>query len=391
MKLLLIVLDGGADIGKNTPYQMAKKPNIDMLAKNGVVGMLDLEYKKTIDSDLGFLKLLGSYDEKTYPGRGIFDAMGAGIKLKKGNLYIRGNFATLDKDGNVIDRRAGREEAFLDDLTESLEGIEIDGIKFNTYRVLGHRVIIEMEGQNLSPNVTSNDKKTVNIPLPQMQPMNPKAKFTASVLNKFIYRIRKILSDHPVNNKRSVPANIILVRSMGYGNDLPESFQERFGLKGCVICGHLTATGIAKYLRMDVIDVKGANGLPNTNLEGKKQATLKALDNHDFVWLHINGTDTLSHNRKREEKTKFIEKVDKILGDLIKEYVIICLTSDHRSASAKDHKGYEHQPDPVPFLISGGNIKPDHVESFDEKTCESGFLKLKGNELMRKLLDFKGR
>ena len=391
MKILLIVLDGAADLGENTPYRMAKKPNIDKLASKGVVGMLDFGYKKSVDSDLGFLKLLGVYDEKEYPGRGFFDALGAGLETRDGIIYVRGNFATLDDKGNVIDRRAGRNEEGLDELAGRLDGMEIDHVKFSVHHALGHRAIVEMEGKNLSRFVTSNDSRLTNVPLMQIKPLNVKAKFTASVLNKFTYRAIKILREDPINAKRKPPANLLLTRSLGTKNET-RSFDERYGVKGCVICAHMTAWGIAKYLGMEVIHVPNTDATPNTNLRGKIDATAKALKTNDFVWLHINGTDMLSHDRKRQEKAKFIEKIDENLGILLKSIdiddTIIALTSDHTTCSLKDFKGYEHQPDPVPFLISGGGISPDHVEKFDEESCKKGFLKLKGNGLMKKIIEY---
>ena len=388
MKIVLIVLDGGGDIGLNTPLETAKKPNIDFLAKNGILGLLDIGYKKTIDSDLGYLTLLGCYSEKDYPGRGYLEALGVGLEPKESDICLRGDFATLGPDGNLIDRRAGRDETGLEEFAEKLN-MEIDGIKFIVKKSSGHRVIVLMRGPGLSKEIIPNDPKKVGVPVSQIKPKKPEAKKTASVLNKFLFKAHKILEKQEINKKRKLPANIILIRNVGKKNFV-KSFKERFGFKGCCIAGINIAKGVSRYLGLDVIEVPGANGMPDTNLSGKFECLTKALKDYDFVFFHINGTDILSHDKKREEKKKFIEKIDLELGKVLKKInlneTIIVITCDHRTASLKDFKGYEHLPDPVPVLISGNNIKPDKIEKFDEKNCEKGF-KLKGNELISFILN----
>lgn len=136
---------------------------------------------------------------------------------------------------------------------------------------------------------------------------------------------------------------------------------------------------------MDIITVPGATGYPDTNLEGKFGKTGEALEAYDFVLLHINGTDILSHDAKREEKAEFMGKIDGKLGELLKalnlKKTVVIITSDHRTASAPDYKLYRHTYDPVPVLVSGGGIKPGIARKFNEKACERGFI-IKGNELL---------
>ena len=139
MKILLIILDGGGDLGAQTPYQTANKPNMDSLAKKGTCGLLDIGYKRTPQSDIGYLNILGFYSDNSYPGRGYLEALGLGMdEIGENDVCIRGNFATIGDNGNVLDRRAGRDEKGLEDLTESLDGIEIDGVHFSLRRSAGH-------------------------------------------------------------------------------------------------------------------------------------------------------------------------------------------------------------------------------------------------------------
>jgi len=365
MKYLLIVLDGGGDIGRETPLSLADKPNIDCLAKSGRVGLLDLKYERVVDSDIGYLKLLSSYSKEEYPGRGYLEALGIGLNPGDNDICVRGNFATLDNRGNIVDRRAGRDETGLEYFCELLDGMEIDGVRFTVRKSVGHRVVIVMEGKNLSDRINPNDPKRVGVPLPQVSAKSNEGKFTASVLNRFVYRVNKILSREPLNRKRRLPANTIIIRSTGK-KKTTRGFKERFGLKGVCISAMPVARGVAGFLGMDWIEVPGATGTINTDLRAKAKKALEAVKKYDLVFLHINGTDIVSHDRKPEEKRRFIERIDRdIVGGIksldMKETVVI-ITCDHRTASSPEYKGYEHLNLPVPVLVSGNGIKSDSIE-----------------------------
>jgi 2,3-bisphosphoglycerate-independent phosphoglycerate mutase len=381
MKFLLIVLDGGGDIGKETPLSLANKPNMDSLAMEGKCGLLDIKYGKTVNSDFGYLNILGCYSKEGYPGRGYLEALGVGLKPGPGDLCIRGNFATLASNGNILDRRAGRDETGLEYFCEVLDGMEIDGVRFTVRKSAGHRVVIVLEGKNLSDKIVPNDPLKTRVPLPQAGARESQAKFTASVLNKFSSRVHKILAKEPENRKRKFPANIILIRNIGKKKEA-KSFYQRFKLKGCCIAGIPIAKGVARFLGMDVIEVEGANGMPDTNLGGKFETVRNALKKYDFVFLHINGTDILSHDAKPVEKRRFIENIDKEIGKLEdSKGMVFIITCDHRTVSDPKFRGYRHTPDLVPFLISGNEIKPNNVMKFDENSCRFG-LKLERNELI---------
>ncbi len=394
MKFLFITLDGGGDVGEHTPYQTAKKPNIDMLAKKGICGLVDIGYKGTPQSDVGYLTLLGFYSSENYPGRGYLEALGVGMRdIQKEDLCIRGNFATLDENGNILDRRAARDETGLDELSEKLNGIEINGIQFRVRRSSGHRIVIILHpirpNIKLSEHVTSNDPERIGAPILQIKPRKPEAKFTASVLNKFVSRAHKILSAEYVNRQRKFPANIILMRGFGKRKET-QTFGEKYGMTSCCIAGIPIVKGVALYLGMDIISVPGATGYPDTDLEAKFRHAKNSLERYDFVWLHINGTDILSHDCKRREKAGFIEKIDTELGKILKEInlkkTVIVITSDHRTASSPDYPHYRHTKDPVPTLVSGDDIKANSIDKFDERSCERGFF-IKGNNLMRFIFD----
>lgn len=376
MKTLLIICDGmpdAEDNNGNTPLSTAYHPGLDFLAKNGLVGLLDLKYEKTADTDEGVLKILGCYDD-SYPGRGYIEALSTDIEINKGDVCFRANFATLDSDGMLTDRRAGRDETGLDELASSIDGIELGNIRFSVGRTVGHRLVIVMhrlDGKPLSWNIEGNDPKKIGVAVKQIAAKTPNGKTTASALNKFLRKVNKILSEHPANTKRKMPANTILIRNVGHLTQT-KSFEDRYNKKACVIGYHSTIEGVARFLGMDFIRPSGATGQEDTDLHEKANAALEALQKYDFVLLHVNAFDILSHDKKRDEKTAFIERFDqlvvrKILDNIDLNKVMIAVTSDHFSNSLT--KDYAHSIEPVPFVICGDGIKDSDMEKYNEKNA----------------------
>jgi len=370
--LVLVILDGAADKGKKTPLSTAKKPNLDFLASHAYCGLWNgakapKSYNPRSMSDVATLEILG-YTYKDNPGRGFLEALGAGLKPKKNAIYIRGNFATVDKSLRIVDRRAGREELGLHKLSRAL-WMKIDDIDIKCYRSIGHRCIIVLEGKGLSVDVTDSDIKREKPA--KIKPTSKRGEKTASILNEFSERAYKILSKSPINKKRDIPANYILLRGAGKMKKI-KSLKKKFNFDACSVAGHVIIKGISKYLGIANINVKGANACLNTNLSGKVYATLKALKKYNFVLLHINGCDKAGHDRNFELKKEFIEKIDKIVFSKLREIekINIIVTSDHRTPVSTG----EHEFGAVPLLIysSEKNITND-IKKFDEINCKKGF------------------
>jgi 2,3-bisphosphoglycerate-independent phosphoglycerate mutase len=129
-------------------------------------------------------------------------------------ILIRGSFATLGGNGNLIDMEAGRDGTGLDELAKKLDGMEICGIRFTVKRSEGPGLVIIMRGRNLSDMIAPNDPERANVPLPQVKPKEASGKFTASVLNRFIYRASRVLGSEPVNRKRELPANAVIIKGV---------------------------------------------------------------------------------------------------------------------------------------------------------------------------------
>ncbi len=402
-KIILIICDGLGDLpikelGNKTPLEAAHKPNMDRMAKEGVNGIMYVLGKGVRpNSDKAHLTLFGYDLKKDYPGRGPIEASGLGIKLEHGDVAIRANLATVDKELRVKDRRAGRIED-TSPFVKKLDGIKMNGVKFIVKPGTGYRVAIVMRGKGLSDRISNSDVHYVtedkvvedwfNHKVNTVRPLDKtkEAKLTADALQKFLEKSHEIFEKNPLNDKREkqgkLRGNYLLTRSPGYYKKL-NTFNERYGLKACCIAGAGLYKGLGAIAGMDLIYVKGTTGLPNTNVQAKIEATKKHIKNYDFAYVHIKPTDIYGENGDYEGKKKFIEKIDKAIGILKYFKGLIVLTADHSTPCS--HK--DHSADPVPVLIHGTNAKPDNISKFGENECRKGSLgTLLGKDLMKVIL-----
>jgi 2,3-bisphosphoglycerate-independent phosphoglycerate mutase len=371
-KILFIILDGAADAGKGTPLEAASTPSLDMLAKNSYCGIwtgpaAEKGYNLKSLSEIGTLELLG-YGFEESPGRGLLEALGIGIEPKKGAVYLRANFATVSKDLSIADRRAGRDDTGLDELSKAL-AMEIDGVKIRFYRSLGHRGVLELSGSGLSRDVDDSDIGGVKPAV--VHAHSKEGAKTAYILNEFLKKAHDILSRHPVNRKRKVPANHLLVRGAGQKKSV-EPFEKRFGMKGCAVAADGLVKGAARYVGMHVVEVEGATGDTSTDLKAKVEAAIGELEGHGFVLLHIKGADVCSYAKDFEAKKKFLERVDaEVFARLLRrKYFHIAVTCDHVTNTATG----EHEFGPVPYLIYIAGDGNNNIPRFTEAHCSRGFV-----------------
>ena len=393
MKIILIIIDGLGDepipqFGNKTPLEAAKTPNLDFLAEKGVSGevLSCVAEGKLPTSEESHLDLFG-FDSKIYnPGRGVLETMGIGLKILAGDVCLRGNFATLDNESfKIKDRRAGRIEK-TENLIKAISEIEIDNVKFLIGKAVSHRIGVIMRGKNLSAEISGSDPKQEWVrPMRIRALKNTKeAKFTAEVLNQFLEKSFDILKNHPLNKKRKLPANCILLRGAGKYKKIP-GFYEKYGLKACCIAGGTLYKGIGKFLGMDLIESRKFTGLPKTDLKEKFSVAKKSLDKYDFVFCHIKAADNFAEDGDFQGKKDFIEQIDKKLKNLLDlKNVLIAVTGDHSTCSLLKR----HCLEPLPVLVYNDKIKPDIVKEFSEKACEKGGLgKIKQINLMKKIMD----
>ena len=396
-KAVLVVVDGLGDRavenGK-TPLQLAKKPALDGLAKEGSTGLMSTLGRGIIPgSDTAHLALLGYEPNLYYKGRGPLEALGVGIELREGDVAFRCNFATVDRSGRIIDRRAGRLREEGKELAKSFQGMVIEGIEVLVFSSTEHRGVLILRGNGLSPAVSDTDPHSSlpgsvleSTPLEKQE----KAAKTARIVNQVVERSRGILSSHPVNKERKkegkLPANIILTRGAGIYEEVP-SLEDRYGFTSCCIAGAALYRGVAKYAGMSIIEVAGATGRLDTDVEAKGRACQRALKKFDFVFLHVKGADSASHDGNLENKLLMIEKIDRLAQVLKDEDAYLIVTADHSTPLSLGR----HSSDPVPVVISGEGIRRDGVSSFDEISTSRGCLgHLTALELHRITVDLMG-
>lgn len=397
----MLIIDGVADrpvqaLGGKTPLEVAKTPNLDRVAREGICGLLDsLAPGKKGGSDTSIIAILGYDPYKIYTGRGPIEVAGVGIKLKKGDVSLRCNYSTVDENMTILNRTADYVREGTDELEKALnEKISLSNpeVKFQFKNSADYRCVFHLRGDGLSANITDADPYHDGEKILKVKPIDGSfaAKKAANLVNEFIKKSYEVLNNHPVNLKRKnegkPPANVIVPRGSGE-TPVMEDFYQKWKIKGACIAGIGLIKGLGYLSGMEVLNVKGATGYIDTNYLGKAKAALKALENNDFVVLHIEGTDEVSHDKKFKEKIEAIEKTDNMVGYLLKNLsnnVILTILSDHTSSC--DYG--DHTADPTPIVIWGEGLFSDDVTVFTERAMANGMIRrITGQDVMPIILN----
>jgi len=408
-RAIVVILDGVGDrpvpeLGGKTPLQVARKPNIDYVAKTGVTGLMDpIEPGVRPGTDTGHIAIFGYDPYKYYPGRGPLEAAGIGVELNPGDVALRCNIATAKEVNGklvIIDRRAGRIRGeHVRELVRALNKAikEIDGVRVEFYPATEHRVVLVLRGTGLSPRVSDSDPGTAQEgqPIREVRPLDKseEARRTASIINKIVSLSYIILKDHSVNVERIkkglLPGNVIITRGAGMVPKDLVRFSKRFGIRGYVIAEEATVVGAGRILGLEGEIPKGATANLDTDMCSILKSALRAYERgYDIVFTHIKGPDIAGHDANPRGKVYIIEKADWLVGELIGSIGlsenIITITADHTTpCTVRDHSG-----DPVPVAIAGPGVRRDDVASYDEICCMKGGLgRILGKQLIRIILD----
>jgi 2,3-bisphosphoglycerate-independent phosphoglycerate mutase len=406
MKALLVIGDGMADrplkeLGGKTPLEVVEKPSLDWIAKDGICGILDpISPGVPPGSDAATLALLGYDALKSYMGRGALEALGSGVEILPGDVAFRCNFATVDQNLTVLDRRAGRiETEEASKFAETLQNVKLNGdlseILFKN--TVQHRAVLRIRGQGLSQMVSDSDPKKIGKPVLKVRPLENTAEATktAKILNGLTTQFHEILKNHPVNKERVKkglpPANIVLFRGAG---TLPEvkPLPDQYGIKVAAVTAMPLIKGVCKVAGIKLMDVKGATGTYDTDIIAKAKAATEALESNDLVIVHVKATDIASHDGNIQQKIKMITKIDEMVNHIVTNIDIdetfIAITADHTTSSTTK----EHEGDPVPIVIHGPNVRTDDVKEFSERACAKGGLcRIRGKDLMPIIMNLLGK
>lgn len=362
-KIVMLILDGlgglPREVGGKTELETACTPNLDALAMRSCLGMtIPVAPGITPGSGPGHLALFG-YDPLEYEiGRGAMEALGVDFELGPDDLAARGNFCTLDSDGLITDRRAGRiNTASSQVLIQQLMQIDLPGAELILLPVKEHRFAFILRSPDLHDALSETDPQQTGVPPLPLLALDPRSKKAARLVNQFIDQARQALAG-------CSPANMILLRGFARLPHLP-SFQDRYGLNAAAIAINGMYRGVARLVGMQVLDLSGST------LEAEFDALEKHWQDFDFFFLHVKKTDTFGEAGDFDGKVKAIEEVDTMLPHLIGLHPdVIIVGSDHSSpAVLKSHSWH-----PVPLLLYSPFVRPDGIPEFGERACTRGSL-----------------
>lgn len=371
-KIVLLIMDGLGgvqdEVSGKTELETADCPNLDALAKEGICGLSDpISPGITPGSGPAHLSLFG-YDPLRYEiGRGLLDSLGIDFEFTQQDLASRGNFATLDKEGIITDRRAGRiaTEKNYQICEELFSDLKIDNVKIFVKPVKEHRLSVIFRGEGLSDKISDVDPQKEGLKPLSAKALNDSAQRAADIVNKFLKMANEKLT-------KFFPANTILLRGFSRMVDLP-SFKEIYKLNAAAIAGYPMYRGLAGLLGMDVLPV-------TKTIEEQFKLLEKEFENYDFFFIHIKQTDSSGEDGDMPRKVKIIEEVDRSISLLRKlSPDVVVITGDHSTpARLKSHSWH-----PVPLLIYSPHCRFDTVENFTETECIKGGLgRISAGEIM---------
>lgn len=372
-KIVLLVMDGlgGLPLERDglTELETAATHNLDALAAEGCLGQtIPIRPGVTPGSGPAHLALFG-YDPLVYDiGRGVLESVGVGLEIRRGDVAARGNFCTLDENGLISDRRAGRiptAEALpvIEKMkTISLQGT-IPGVDIEVKHVKEYRFAVVMRqkgtsGERLDADLTDTDPQaTGKAPLPVVA-NRPTAERTAQLFNQWVGEVHRILADEP-------KANGVTLRGFATDPGLP-SYKDMYGLRAACVAVYPMYKGVSQLVGMDVIKFDGETPADEF------AAVSRIWNDYDFVFIHIKKTDSMGEDGNFAGKVKVIENVDEALPALINlKPDVLMVTGDHSTpARLRTHSWH-----PVPFLLwAPASHRPDLQVSFGERACARGGL-----------------
>ena len=400
MKYLILLGDGMADwplpdYDNRTPLEIAHTPAMDALVARGMAGQFcPIPDGLPAGSDIGNLSMFGYDPKAAFRGRAPIEAANQGIQLADNQVAYRCNLVTI-QDGAMKDFTAGHittEEAaeIIPVLNETL-GKEFPA-HFHTGVSYRHLAIVDAsEAATLDNMVRMQCEPPHNISDQQVEPWLPKGDGTA-LIRQMIARSQEVLRGLPVNERRvaegKLPVTSIWLWGQGKAPEM-ETYADRFGITGAVISAVDLVKGIGVCAGIDVIDVPGATGWIDTNYEGKVQAGLTALADHDFVYIHLEAPDETAHQGRADLKIQAIEDFDARI-------VAPCLAyldahPDLRILVAPDHfttiETRTHAGGPVPFGLCGAGVPVDNNSAYSERVAAgSGVLIEAGHTLIERMI-----
>jgi 2,3-bisphosphoglycerate-independent phosphoglycerate mutase len=366
-KIVLLVMDGLGGLPRKsddkTELEAANTPNMDQLALEGCLGQhYPVEIGITSGSGPGHLGLFGYDPIKFEIGRGVLEAVGIGFPLTTRDVCARGNFCTLDKDGNITDRRAGRiPTEKCAELVKKINAANIkvaDGVEIFVEPVQDYRFVVVMRGDGLAGNIAETDPQRTGVPPLAAVAHDAASQQTAALFNKWIAAATEVI-------RHDVPANGMTLRGFASDPALPK-FKDVYGLKAGAIAVYPMYRGVASLVGMDVVPHHA-----HTVAE-EFEAAAQVWNDYDFLFIHVKYTDSRGEDGNFDAKQAVIEEVDAALPKLLElKPDVLIITGDHSTPSQlKSHSWH-----PVPLLLSApATARRDFSTAFGERQAALGGL-----------------
>ncbi len=379
-KIILLVADGLGGLPHPetglTELETAKTPNLDALVTEGSTGLhVPIAPGLTPGSGPAHMGLFG-YDPVEYLiGRGVLEALGIGFDLREGDVAVRINFATVDADGNITDRRAGRiPNEVCEELSARLDTIELPGVELFFRPVKEHRAALVLRGGGLAGDLNDTDPQATGVPPLPVTAQCPEEERTAELLNTFVAKAREMLTDQP-------KANAITLRGIAERTRIP-TFGERFKLRAAAIAGYPMYRGVAGLVGMDVLPIASTPEAMATMLK-------ENWNDYNFFFMHYKYTDSTGEDGNFDAKVKATEEFDTVVpGVRAVNPDVLLVTGDHSTPSALA----SHSWHPVPVAILSAAIRRDANTTFGETACLTGSLgRMRAVDLMPLMLSHAGR
>lgn len=386
MKFVIFLADGAADfpvreLGNRTPLQAARKPAMDRIAREGRCGsFITVEDDMPPGSEVANLTVLGYDPKQCHQGRGVLEAAAMGVKLRETDIAMRCNLICLE-NGRIKNHSAGHisteEAAALIRHIDRYCGCE--SVRFWPGVSYRHLLVLEQGSPDLecAPPHDHVGEQAEDL---LVQARSKEAEPTAALLNSIIRHSWNLLPNHRVNKQRvqqgKDQANALWPWSPGRKPKMA-TYQELYGITGAVISAVDLIRGVGIYAGLDVIMVEGATGLIDTNYEGKADACVAALADHDFVFVHVEASDEAGHSKDVKQKVLAIEYLDSRLITRVMKALeergieaTVAVLPDHPTPVATGN----HVHGAVPVAIRNPRWTPDSVQSYDEESVKAGAL-----------------
>ena len=359
-KIVMLVVDGlgglpHPDTGRSE-LEEAHIPNLDAMARESACGLTTPVLPGvTPGSGPGHLALFGYDPLKHLIGRGALEALGIDVDLRPSDVAARGNFCTVDADGALVDRRAGRIPTELSaPLCERLNRIHLEGVQIDVFSVQDYRFVLRLRGSGLSQALSETDPQITGVPPLALEALKPAGEKTAKLVNEFLAQARRLLAEEE-------RGNMVLLRGFAQLPKLPPM--------GKVY--HLDPVGIAAYpMYRGLATVVGMNVIPTGRTFGDEVETLHVhFDNHDFFFIHYKPADAAGEDGDFEAKVKCLEELDPYIPQ-IRELNpdVLMVACDHSTPAIMAG----HSWHPVPFMIHSKLTRGEGVPAFNERTCAQG-------------------